>query len=65
MAVLHTTHCPQCKVLQSKLEAKGIDFEIDEDIDHILALGYKSAPILEVNGSAMLFSDAIKWVDAQ
>lgn len=63
--ILHTTHCPQCKVLEAKLTQAGIEFELDEDPQHIQDLGFMSAPILEVDGSAMIFGDAIKWVAQQ
>lgn len=61
--VLYTTHCPKCKVLESKLIEKNIDFQIEEDIEKLIDLGYMSAPILSVDGEVMEFSEAVKWVN--
>lgn len=61
--VLYTTHCPKCKVLESKLIEKNIDFQIEEDIEKLIDLGYMSAPILSVDGEVMEFGEAVKWVN--
>lgn len=62
---LYTTHCPQCKVLTMKLQRAGINFTENENIDEIMSLGYKSAPLLKVNDQFYLFKDACKWADSQ
>ena len=62
---LYSTNCPKCKVLEKKLQLKNIDFEIKdskEDIDYLISLGYKSAPMLEVDGAFYKFEDAVKFV---
>lgn len=61
--VLYSTGCPKCQVLEKKLTQKGIDFIVDMDIDKIVQLGFKSAPILEVEGQYMKFADANKYVN--
>lgn len=61
--ILYTTHCPKCKVLESKLIEKNIDFQIEEDIEKLIDLGYMSAPILSVDGEVMEFGEAVKWVN--
>lgn len=61
--VLYTTHCPKCKVLESKLIEKNIDYQIEEDIEKLIDLGYMSAPILSVDGEVMEFGEAVKWVN--
>lgn len=63
--ILYTTHCPACKVLESKLEAKDIKFDIDDDIEHIIELGFQTAPVLSVDGHAMALGEANKWVANQ
>ena len=59
---LWSTNCPKCNVLKSKLEQKGIKFELVEDADKMIEKGFMSAPMLEVDGSVMNFPDAMKWV---
>lgn len=63
--MLYTTHCPQCKVLKSKLDEKGIKYVENEDVDEMISKGYQAAPILEVDGVAKMFGDAVRWVGEQ
>ena len=64
---LYTTHCPQCKVLETKLQKAGIEYTASEDIQKMLELGFKSAPVLTVenkdNIETYLFKEACLWVD--
>ena len=63
--ILYTTHCPQCRVLEMKLKQKNIEYEECDDAGKMIELGFKSAPVLEVENIFYNFSDAIKWVNAQ
>ena len=65
MITLYSTHCPKCIVLEKKLEAKNIEFTLVEDQDLMIEKGFMSAPILEVDGEAMDFTKAVKWVNEQ
>lgn len=65
MIKLYSTHCPQCKTLETKLERAGIEYEICDDREEMLARGFKAAPILETEDSVMNFSQAIKWVNSK
>lgn len=60
----YTTHCPKCSVLQSKLKAKGIDYTENSDVQEMISLGFKSAPLLKVDDQVMDFATAVKWVNA-
>lgn len=60
--VLYSTHCPKCMVLEKKLKQAGVDFKLVEDADLMIKKGFVSAPVLEVDGNPMIFSDAMKWV---
>ena len=60
---LYTTHCPKCKVLESKLKNKNIEYDEISDIEEIQSKGYMSVPILEVNGKGMDFVTANAWVN--
>lgn len=63
--IFYTIGCPQCSVLKRKLDEKGIQYEKNESVEEMLALGIKSAPALKVGDSIMKFSEAIKWVNEQ
>lgn len=62
--ILYSTGCPKCNVLKTKLTQKGVDFKLIEDADAMINKGFMSAPMLEVDGNAMDFMDAVKWVNA-
>lgn len=47
------------------MKDKGLAYTIIDDMDEMVAKGFQAAPVLEVNGEAMEFSEAIKWVGAQ
>lgn len=63
MNILYSTNCPKCKVLETKLKNKNIEFEICNDVDLMLSKGIQQAPYLEVDNELMDFSNAIKWVN--
>ena len=62
---LYTTHCPQCKALEMKLERKSIQYSTCDDVTEMKKLGFASAPILKVDDKYYSFSEAVKWVNAQ
>lgn len=63
--IFYSTHCPQCKVLETKLKQKGILFEEVNDIDVMKEKGFMSAPVLEVDGTVYDFKSAVEWVKEQ
>lgn len=63
--IFYSTHCPRCKVIESKLAKKGIKYEERNDVQEMLALGLKSAPALSVDGELMDFKAANDWINAQ
>lgn len=66
MIKLFSTNCPKCKVLVMKLDKKNISYEVCTDMDEMMALGIKAAPMLQVDDNTLLdFNNAIKWVNAQ
>lgn len=60
--VLYTTGCPRCSILEKKLTAAAIEFETNSDTKVMAKKGYFYLPILEVDGEAMEFGDAVKWI---
>ena len=63
--ILYSTHCPKCKVLGMKLKQKNINFEENTDVDAMIEKGFKSAPILEVDGVIYDFKEAVDWIGEQ
>lgn len=65
--VLYTIDCPNCIVLEKKLNQKNIKFLKVSDEDTIIAKGFgnSSFPILEVDGVAMSYKTAIQWINNQ
>lgn len=60
---LYSTNCPRCRVLAQKLLENGISFGVSEDVDEMIERGFRSAPVLDVDGKAMDFTAAIKWLN--
>lgn len=55
--------CNKCIILKQKLIQKNIEFEIKSSVGQLIKLGFKSAPILDVNGELMDFGKAVEWVN--
>jgi glutaredoxin len=65
MIVLYSTHCPQCRALETKLQKANIEYVLNDNKEEMLKLGFKSAPILQVDGTYYNFAEAIGWVNSQ
>lgn len=63
MIKLYTTHCPKCRILETKLRQQNIEFEISTDIDEIIQKGFQAAPVLEIDGELIDYGKAIQWVN--
>lgn len=63
--ILYSTHCPKCNVLESKLKQKNIVFEENNDVETMVQKGFAMAPILEVDGVAYNFKEAVEWIGEQ
>ncbi len=62
--VLYTTHCPKCIVLENKLNEKDIKYIENDNVDEMIAKGWRSAPILEIDGVGYKFKEAVDWVNS-
>ncbi len=60
---LYSNGCQKCLILKSKLEDKGIEFEKSDDLNVIIENGFRTVPVLEVEGEFMGFADAVRWVN--
>lgn len=63
--ILYEHGCPRCKVLKTKLDQSGIQYETVSDIKAMEAKGFKEAPKLEVDGIVMGFKEAVDWIKEQ
>lgn len=64
MVVLYSTGCPRCEILKEKLQNKGIFFDVVEDKEKIVTMGFTSVPVLIVDGVIMDFREAVNWANA-
>ena len=60
--ILYEHGCPRCKVLKSKLDQKGIQYETVNDIAVMKEKGFVEAPKLEVDNVIMDFKQAVEWI---
>ena len=63
MTLFKTEMCPKCKILQAKLEDKGLEYEKSNDVQQLVDLGFKTVPVLEVDGEYMDFGKAIGYLN--
>ena len=61
--VFYSTHCPKCRVIESKLKTAGIEYIENDNVDEMIELGFRSAPLLKVDGKVMDFMAANKWIN--
>lgn len=61
--ILYSTGCPKCKILESKLNAKNIQYDKNTDTDEMMKLGFRTVPKLKVDDEILDFGEAIKWVN--
>ena len=63
--ILYSTNCPKCIILEKKMTSKKLIFKVSNDIDVIIAEGFREAPVLYVVATKeyMNFSDANKFVN--
>ena len=61
--VLYSTKCPKCKILETKLNQKNMEYTEVNDVDLMLEKGFATVPMLEVNGEVMDFKAANDWIN--
>ena len=63
MITIYSTGCPKCKILETKLNQKNVNYNVIDDTDVMVDKGFQSLPMLEVDGELMDFGDAVRWVN--
>jgi glutaredoxin len=62
--LLYTTGCSKCKILESKLNDKNIEYNVCEDKEVMKAKGFRSVPVLELDdGTILTYGKAVKYVN--
>ena len=65
MVKLYTNHCRKCEILTAKLKEKNIVFEVEDDTEVLVSLGFDFMPVLEVDGKLLNYGEAVKYVNEQ
>ena len=61
--ILYTIGCPQCVILEKKLDAKKIKYDICENVGIMENKGIDSVPVLEIDDKLLSYADAIEYVN--
>ena len=63
MIILYTTGCPKCKVLETKLKQKNVEYSECTNIGEMARRDISSVPCLSIDGEILDFGAAVKWVN--
>lgn len=58
-AVLYSTNCPKCMILEKMLDKKGVEYKKCTDMKEIRSKGIMSAPTLEMDGKLLSYDEAM------
>lgn len=61
--VLYSTGCPKCAVIKKKLDANGIKYTENNNVEEMVSLGISHVPALSVDGKLLNFAEANQWVN--
>lgn len=61
---LYTIDCPACRVLEKKLDQKGIEYEKITDEQVFNELEINVFPVLEVEGVLYTFAEAVSMLNS-
>ena len=64
ITVYSSSTCPKCKVLKMKLDKAGIEYQVNENIEEMNAIGIKTIPMMQVDDQLLDFGEAVKYVKA-
>ena len=60
---LYSTGCPMCTVLEKKMKAKKIAYEVCSDTTEMTKMGFNRVPGLKVGDAVFYFEDAVKYIN--
>ena len=61
--ILYSTGCPKCRILETKLQSKGIYYTKNTSVDEMTKLGFTNVPMLEVDNGYLDFGEAVRWIN--
>ena len=64
MVILYSTGCPRCKVLETKLKQKNVEYIECSDIRELERKNITTVPCLGIEGEILDFGAAVKWVNS-
>lgn len=62
MMILFSNDCPKCKILESRLNSKNIEFIKNDNFEKLIEAGFNSAPILKIENKYLTYLEAINWI---
>jgi glutaredoxin len=62
--ILYSNSCPKCKILEEMLIDKGFIFQKTNNFAKLIRLGFRSAPVLEIENTDILltYDEAIIYI---
>jgi len=60
--ILYSNNCPKCKILKDRLDQKGLSYSICSDEELMISKGFRTMPMLEVDGNVYMYFEAIKYL---
>ena len=61
--ILYSNHCPHCMILEKFLNMYGIEYTTFSDEEEMIKMGFKSMPMLSVDGVIYSFRDAYNLIE--
>ena len=61
---LYSTGCPMCTVLEKKMKAKKIAYEVCSDTAEMTEMEFTRVPVLKVGDVIFYFEDAVKYINS-
>lgn len=59
---LYSNGCPKCKILKTRIDEKNITYETCSDANIMISKGFKTVPMLEVDGKVMNYLESVNWL---
>ena len=63
MNILYSINCPNCLKLERELCRRGIEYEVEDDINKMRKMGFSEYPIFEVDGMLMNYETTLDWLE--
>lgn len=60
---LYTIGCANCKILEMKLDAKNIKYDICEDVGVMINMGINKVPVLEIDNRLLEYKEAVDYIN--